>query len=232
MKRNLKISTIALFVFLFFGSPANIQAGNKEDDNQKYATIAFFLSFPMDTPWLKQAVETDDLDVAFLMENLGIETIEEKTALNDLPKIIAEKTAEAGGERLASHRIGHPVGQSAELQSMWRLQYFEKEEGRFTLKEIDPSESSGITLKVSAVPEGQMIRVEYEIRVVAVTAREDIPGVDLEVGKPVLQTKQMQTSMTVRPGQWTLPFITTFAGESAGEERAVIMLSRTETAQK
>lgn len=112
-------------------------------------------------------------------------------------------------KRLASPTIVNIEGQPASMtiSDNTALQYFErKEDGSFTLKSLGVDESKpGIRVDLSAKHDeasNDVYIVDFHFKITIVEKREEIEGVQLNVGKPVLFTAEAQGRIGAREGEW------------------------------
>lgn len=84
------------------------------------------------------------------------------------------------------------------------LDYFERrEDGLFELKSLPEDQYPGIRLSATMRPARDgAVKLDLDLRVSTVLERESIPGVELDVGRPILQMQQVQTQVIVEPGEW------------------------------
>jgi hypothetical protein len=106
------------------------------------------------------------------------------------------------------------AGQKGSLFIGSAAQYFEKQaDGSFRLHEL-PQDSRSIpqpdsphyTLTLLARPDDTTpgsIAVTFASDILVLASREKIPGVDLDVGKPILATIKDEQTFTARSGAWT-----------------------------
>ena len=112
-------------------------------------------------------------------------------------------------KRLASPTITNIEGQPASMiiGDNTALQYFErKEDGSFTLKSLSVDESKpGIRVDLSAKHDeasNDVYIVDFHFKTTIVEKREEIEGVQLNVGKPVLFTAEARGRVGAREGEW------------------------------
>ena len=106
------------------------------------------------------------------------------------------------------------AGQKATVFIGSSTQYFEKQaDGSFLLLEL-PKDSRGspqpnsphYTLTLLARPDDTTpgsLAITFASDILVLASREKIPGVDLDVGKPVLATIKDEQTFTARSGAWT-----------------------------
>jgi hypothetical protein len=127
-----------------------------------------------------------------------------------------EPPADAGVEVLMSPRMKATAGQPAGVVVASKLQYFHREDtGAWTLRATEQESAPGIEFICTVEPEeANMVAVEYDLKLVVMEGREKIEGVHLDVGRPVLRTRQMASRVMIQPGQWTV-----ISGEMVEEAR-------------
>jgi len=87
------------------------------------------------------------------------------------------------------------------VESVRKLEYFERRsDGLFELKGM--YEPTGLDIKTTPTLENDgRIRLNLEIVLRSVEKREPIPGVTLQVGRPILQMREHKAELLVRPGK-------------------------------
>jgi len=106
------------------------------------------------------------------------------------------------------------AGQKGSLSIGSTAQYFEKQaDGSFRLHELPQDSRRGphpdsphYTLTLLARPDDTTpggIAVTFASDILVLASREKIPGVDLDVGKPILATIKDEQTFTARSGAWT-----------------------------
>lgn len=107
-------------------------------------------------------------------------------------KILASPTLVVTAGRTASMAVGSPR----------KAQYFQRlKNGNFTLKE--EMVETGITVKTTVQPaaDGNVRLKRLTVSVAAIKGREKIPGVTLSVGKPIMTTTSISTSILSKLGK-------------------------------
>jgi Protein of unknown function (DUF1549) len=105
---------------------------------------------------------------------------------------------------LASPTLGVTKGRKAvfELKSPRKVEYFERRnDGLFTLKHEKLETGVAIATTVQEVKNGNVRLNPLSVAVTAVKGREEIEGVSLPVGKPVLTTTSISTSILSKLGK-------------------------------
>ena len=92
------------------------------------------------------------------------------------------------------------IGQSGPVQ------YFEKVGDLYALHSLEPKENFigvelGATVRSKSGGDGR-IELDFKFRVTAITSRESLEGVELNVGRPILRTTRAEGLVTVRDGEW------------------------------
>ena len=87
------------------------------------------------------------------------------------------------------------------VESVRKLEYFERRsDGLFELKGM--YEPTGLDIKAPLTLEKDgRIRLNLEIVLRSVEKREPVPGVTLQVGRPILQMREHKAELLVRPGK-------------------------------
>jgi hypothetical protein len=79
------------------------------------------------------------------------------------------------------------------------FEYFERrDDGLYELKEIELPAGLDLEVKPKEQDDKSILLSNVTIRLRSVTERETIPGVDLRVGRPVLQTEEFKLSLRVK----------------------------------
>jgi hypothetical protein len=110
---------------------------------------------------------------------------------------------------VAAPVIGITFGRPAALLSEMPAQYFEKRtDGTFVLRETPRNSSEipryQITFRVDPVDAaGRTLRIAADAEIATVRSREKLPGVDLDVGRPVTATFKEHLEYTAGAGDWT-----------------------------
>jgi hypothetical protein len=131
---------------------------------------------------------------------------------------------ERGIEVLSEPRLRTEPGQEVVVRAGSRLQYFEPlGEGRFAVRVTDPELAPGLELRCTARPtqNGRVI-LDYDLRLVVLAARMRIPGVSLDVGKPILRTRQVAHQVLVDLDRWSV-IASRMAGEDGGDRDDVLL---------
>ncbi|HVZ64087.1 MAG TPA: hypothetical protein VG936_05815 [Lacunisphaera sp.] len=126
----------------------------------------------------------------------------------------AEFSWSGGKPPRAFSPIGIPAiiakaGEPAEIRSAATIQYLEKEaDGSLRVRDIDrdspeaPHCQLKVTVAALAVADGDL-HVACDLDLTTLAGREKIPGVNLDVGRPLLAGFKDQLELTMRPGEWT-----------------------------
>jgi hypothetical protein len=110
---------------------------------------------------------------------------------------------------VAAPMIGITFGRPAALLSEMPAQYFEKRaDGTFVLRETPRNSSEipryQITFRVDPVDAtARTLRIAADAEIATVRSREKLPGVDLDVGKPVTATFKEHLEYVAGAGDWT-----------------------------
>lgn len=106
-------------------------------------------------------------------------------------------------------RIVTGAGQPVEIQSAAPVQYLEKKaDGTLEVRNIDQDDPEAphcrIRFTVGAPDEaGGDLRVSCLLDVATISARASVPGVNLEIGRPLLARLQDRVEWAVRPAEWS-----------------------------
>jgi len=104
---------------------------------------------------------------------------------------------------MSASRVRVPNGKAVNIQvgSLQKLEYFEQRgDGFFELKRLDKPTGLDILMILTLEKDGR-IRLNLEIVLRSVEKREPVPGVTLQVGRPILQSREHKAELLVRPGK-------------------------------
>jgi len=104
---------------------------------------------------------------------------------------------------LSSPKITTPAGETAEIRvGEESIQYFERApDGLFDLKSLDAF--TGYAFSCTATPgEDSGIHLKWTLETHRVKERAPIPDVRLDIGKPVIQTQNLEANVTIMIGNW------------------------------
>jgi hypothetical protein len=113
---------------------------------------------------------------------------------------------DAAVEWLAEPRLKLEAGRKAGVVKRSRLQYFEKQQdGAFELLETDSESAPGVEILCTVEPaEGDLVRLDFDVKLTVLERRKKIDGVGLDVGAPVMRAMQFASSMMIENGQWAV----------------------------
>lgn len=128
-------------------------------------------------------------------------------------------------EQLMSPRIRVLAGEPAIVQAGSRLQYLELlDDGTFELKVTETEEAPGLVFRCNAqASKDGGIDLDYAVDLVVLHGREEIPGVHLEVGRPILRRHRMESRVRLAPDRWTV-IGTQFVEEASGERGDLLLV--------
>lgn len=120
--------------------------------------------------------------------------------------------AGSGVQQLIHRRIRLLAGQPTQIRALVDdLQYFEMVEGGlFKLKSVSKKDLPGLLLKCEAKGSrkdqgtGRLIRFDYDLRLVVVEGREQLPGAPDRLGKPRLARFKLKRSEEIPAATWHL----------------------------
>ncbi len=126
---------------------------------------------------------------------------------------------------LAAPRISLHEGTTGNIttHSRQNLEFFEPtEDGMFRLKRQEFETGISLEAGVQTAGEGRVRLEPLSVSVSAITGREPLPGTKLDVGRPIVATKSLKTSITEKLGDTTI-----LAIDSPRGRRVLIALSVT-----
>lgn len=111
---------------------------------------------------------------------------------------------------LSNPRITTAGGKSAivKMSDQTPLHFFEAVPGGlFALRSFEPVDGSGPGVELGVTPrqrsnEKGEIKLDFSFRVTTVGDREELEGVELNIGRPILQTTRSEGPVTVRDREW------------------------------
>ena len=107
---------------------------------------------------------------------------------------------------LAAPKIITGAGNEAIIRVQSDLQYFEcQTNGSFALKTIPDEESPGVHLAATMNPAADSkVDLDIDFRFNILVKRKSIPGVSLDVGLPLMKTREIKTKIGLCLNQWIL----------------------------
>lgn len=122
----------------------------------------------------------------------------------------AEPPPGSGVELVAAPRVGTLVGREAKVSmTEGPAEFFEpSERGCYRLATLKPEESPGLYIAMTpqAVADhaSDAVDLDFTLRVVTITSRRPLPGVRLDVGRPVIATQELASRFRLSQGRWSL----------------------------
>ena len=95
--------------------------------------------------------------------------------------------------------------QEALIRVQSEVQYFERtKNGTFALRSLPEDESAGVRLKTTAsnTRDRGQVSVKVDLQINTLKDRKKLPDVSLDVGSPVMQTRNISTQIVIPVGQW------------------------------
>ena len=128
-----------------------------------------------------------------------------------------------------------PAGQAAEMMSTTPVQYIERNaDGTFRVRDIGKDSPAAphcrFKFTVRSPDENETgggLRVSCELDIATIAAREKVPGLSLDVGKPKLARFRDQVELAVRPGEWAALLLRT----PNGSDYSLLLLLKTTAAK-
>ncbi len=142
---------------------------------------------------------------------------------------------EVGFRLVSAPRILVPDGQEGAMRSglVSHLQYMVRQpDGDFRLETADPDPKAGMVMKVTVrsldepASTGDQVDLEYSVKTTFLVGRVRYPDVDLEIGKPVFETREAQTRLRVLMNQWMLLQSIAANDGSNGDTTLLIVMMR------
>lgn len=112
----------------------------------------------------------------------------------------------SGVEMLAAPRISTMPDQAAEVTVGSTVQFFSKDDdGRWSLNHTAAGESPGLYLTCTPHhAEDDSVMLDFALRLTVMQDREEIPGLRLDVGRPIVQTSETASTLLLAPDRWAL----------------------------
>lgn len=116
--------------------------------------------------------------------------------------------ADSAVELLGAPRLVVLAGQEAQVRTATAPQYLvRRDDGLFSVETCGPDESPQVRLELSVLPlpsQEDMVDVDLTLSVAVMIGREEIPGVSLDVGRPILKVREAQSRVRVALGTMNL----------------------------
>lgn len=115
-----------------------------------------------------------------------------------------------GVEILSAPQLVVEASQEAVVRSGAALHYIERDEdGCLRVEQMPDEWSPGVTLRIVASPgapeaDADRVFLDFESKVVTAGKREPLAGVPFDVGRPVIQTREMKSLKELEAGRWAL----------------------------
>ena len=117
----------------------------------------------------------------------------------------------SGVEVLSAPQIVIPAGTKGTVRSGSAVQYLERRDAEcYTVHTLPREASPGIVLTLEANPApaaddgGETATLDFTLRVSTISRREPVPGLDLDLGRPTINTKEVDSRLNARLGHWNL----------------------------
>jgi len=132
--------------------------------------------------------------------------------------------AEANVELITEPRLHVIAGKKAMIMTRSLLQYFESTgDGLFALRTSGEEDAPGVELGCMVTPEkDNRVVLDIDLKLTLMESREEIPGVKLDVGRPILLTREIATRLKIAQDQWAL--VSAQQVESASGEEGHFLL--------
>jgi hypothetical protein len=135
-------------------------------------------------------------------------------------------------EVISSPKVSTQAGNKASMMTGSTLEYFTKEEDgcfkwHFTSQVDSPELRIAFTPQpADDDPDSGLVELDMELSMLAMTGREKIPGVNLDVGRPILHFRTMASTLTLALGHWHLVSGHQFTEAGGGEGDFLLVLLR------
>lgn len=106
---------------------------------------------------------------------------------------------------LSSPSIIAPAHQEAVIRVQSEVQYFERtKDGTFALRSLPEDESAGVRLSTttSQTENKDQVSINIDLQVNTLRDRKKLSGVSLDIGRPLMQTRNIKTQIVIPLGQW------------------------------
>ena len=114
--------------------------------------------------------------------------------------------AEANVDLITEPRLRVVAGEKAVILTRSQLQYFEAaDDGLYALRTSGEQDAPGVELGCTVTPDDDdRLVLDIDLKLVLMERREALPGVKLDVGRPVLRTHQVSTRLSIAQDEWAL----------------------------
>ena len=142
---------------------------------------------------------------------------------------------EVGFRVVSAPRIIIPEGEQGTLRigMASQLQYMVRQsDGDFRLEIAEPDAEAGMVMKVTVrsldepASSGNLVDLDYSIKTTFLVGRVSYPDIDLEIGKPIFETRETQTRLRVKLNQWMLLQSIAAKDGSDGDTTLLIVMMR------
>ena len=130
----------------------------------------------------------------------------------------------AGVELLTAPRLHVAPREKAVIMTRSQLQYFEPTgDGLFTLLTSEQEDAPGVEFGCTVTPEkNNRVILDIDLTLTLMERREEIPGVNLDVGRPILFTRAVASRLMIAQDRWAL--VSVQQVESASDEGGHFLL--------
>jgi len=132
--------------------------------------------------------------------------------------------AEANVDLIIEPRLRVIAREKAVIMTRSQLQYFEATgDGLYALRISEHENAPGVELGCTVTPEKEdRVVLDIDLKLVLMERREEIPGVKLDVGRPVLLTRAISSRLLIAQDRWAL--VSAQQVESASEDGGHLLL--------
>ena len=132
--------------------------------------------------------------------------------------------AEANVDLITEPSLRVIAGMKAVIMTRSQLQYFEATgDGLYALRTAEQEDAPGVELGCTVTPDKKdRVVLDIDLKLVLMERREAIPGVKLDVGRPVLLTHAISSRLSIAQDRWAL--VSAQQVESASEDGGHVLL--------
>ena len=132
--------------------------------------------------------------------------------------------AEANVDLITEPSLRVIAGMKAVIMTRSQLQYFEATgDGLYALRTAEQEDAPGVELGCTVTPDKKnRVVLDIDLKLVLMERREKIPGVKLDVGRPVLLTHAISSRLSIAQDRWAL--VSAQQVESASEDGGHVLL--------
>lgn len=120
------------------------------------------------------------------------------------------------------------AGREAKIIISHGVQYFEHiKDDTYKLKTLSDETDAGVFLTAIMTPHGRdKVGLSIGFRFTTLKSREKLPGLNLDVGAPIMNSNQTDTHVVVEPDTWAVLGISTLTDTASGKPECLVIMGR------